>query len=127
MDASKRIRSRYPGQACGNPGRARALAGCKAGPGGTGALHRAVKLGFFVLAVDAFGAGERGVGKALGEYHGEMTAATLLPVGLPLSGVQVYENMRAWTICVHDRKWMRRNRITGASGVGIRPCIGRLG
>ena len=30
--------------------------------------------------VDAFGAGERGVGKALGEYHGEMTAATLLPV-----------------------------------------------
>ena len=34
----------------------------------------AAKLGFFVLAVDAFGAGERGVGKALGEYHGEMTA-----------------------------------------------------
>ena len=28
-----------------------------------------VKLGFFVLAVDAFGAGERGLGKALGEYR----------------------------------------------------------
>ena len=28
------------------------------------------KLGFFVLCVDAFGAGERGVGKKLGEYHG---------------------------------------------------------
>src|SRR5262245_1384377 len=53
------------------------------------------RLGFFVLAVDAFGAGERGIGKALGEYHGEMTAATLWPSGLPLSGLQVYENMRA--------------------------------
>lgn len=55
----------------------------------------AAKLGFFVLCVDAFGAGERGIGTALGEYHGDMTAATLLPVGLPLSGLQVYENMRA--------------------------------
>src|SRR6185437_3405057 len=55
----------------------------------------AVKLGFFVLVVDAFGAGERAIGKALGEYHGEMTGATLLPVGRPLSGLQVYENMRA--------------------------------
>src|SRR5258708_1705206 len=53
------------------------------------------KLGFFVLAVDAFGAGERGIGTALGEYHGEMVGSTLFPVGLPLSGLQVYENMRA--------------------------------
>ena len=51
-----------------------------------------VKLGFFVLAVDAFGAGERGLTTSLGEYHGEMVAATLLPVGLPLCGLQVYEN-----------------------------------
>jgi len=29
------------------------------------------KLGFFVLAVDALGAGERGLGKQLGEYHGK--------------------------------------------------------
>ena len=55
----------------------------------------AAKLGFVVLCVDAFGAGERGVGTALGEYHGDMTAATLLPLGTPLSGLQVYENMRA--------------------------------
>ena len=56
----------------------------------------AAKLGFVVLCVDAFGAGgERGIGTALGEYHGDMTAATLLPLGLPLSGLQVYENMRA--------------------------------
>jgi len=43
----------------------------------------AAKLGFVVLCVDAFGAGERGIGTALGEYHGEMTAATLLPLGGP--------------------------------------------
>ncbi len=55
----------------------------------------AVKLGFAVLAVDAFGAGERAVGKALGEYHGEMTAATLFPTGQTLAGLQVYENARA--------------------------------
>ena len=55
----------------------------------------AAKLGFVVLCVDAFGAGERGIGTQLGEYHGDMTAATLLPLGTPLSGLQVYENMRA--------------------------------
>ena len=79
----------------------------------------AVKLGFFVLAVDAFGAGERGVGKALGEYHGEMTAATLLPVGLPLSGVQVYENMRAVDyLCSRPEVDETKIGITGASGGG---------
>ena len=78
-----------------------------------------VKLGFFVLSVDAFGAGERGVGKALGEYHGEMTAATLLPVGLPLSGLQVYENMRAVDY-LRTRAEVDPDRIgiTGASGGG---------
>jgi len=53
------------------------------------------KLGFFVLMVDAFGAGERGLQPALGEYHGEMVGATLFPVGRPLSGIQVFENQRA--------------------------------
>ncbi|MCA9069637.1 MAG: hypothetical protein KDA84_11970 [Planctomycetaceae bacterium] len=47
------------------------------------------KLGFVVLMVDAFGAGERGIEKALGEYHGEMVAATLWPTGLALAGLQV--------------------------------------
>jgi len=77
------------------------------------------KLGFFVLAVDAFGAGERGVGKALGEYHGEMTAATLLPLGRPLSGLQVYENMRAVDY-LRSRPEVDGARIgvTGASGGG---------
>jgi cephalosporin-C deacetylase-like acetyl esterase len=79
----------------------------------------AAKLGFFVLVVDAFGAGERGVGKALGEYHGEMTAATLFPVGLPLSGLQVYENMRAVDY-LRTRPEVDGERIgiTGASGGG---------
>ncbi len=78
-----------------------------------------VKLGFFVLAVDAFGAGERGIGKALGEYHGEMTGATLFPVGLPLSGLQVYENMRAVDY-LRTRPEVDGDRIgiTGASGGG---------
>ena len=79
----------------------------------------AAKLGYFVLVVDAFGSGERGVGRALGEYHGEMTAATLLPVGLPLSGLQVYENTRAVDY-LRTRPEVDGARIgvTGASGGG---------
>jgi dienelactone hydrolase len=77
------------------------------------------KLGFFVLAVDALGAGERGVGEALGEYHGEMTAATLWPIGRPLSGLQVYENMRAVDyLLTRPEVDGARLGITGASGGG---------
>lgn len=78
-----------------------------------------VKHGFFVLCVDAFGAGERGIDKPLGEYHGEMTAATLLPVGIPLSGLQVYENKRAVDYLI-SRPEVDPDRIgiTGASGGG---------
>lgn len=78
-----------------------------------------VKLGFFVLCVDAFGAGERGIGKNLGEYHGEMTGAALLPIGRPLSGIQVYENMRAVDY-LQSRPEVDPDRIgiTGASGGG---------
>ena len=77
------------------------------------------KLGYFVLAVDAFGAGERAIGTKLGEYHGEMVAATLLPAGLPLSGLQVYENMRAVDY-LRSRPEVDGSRIgiTGASGGG---------
>jgi sugar lactone lactonase YvrE len=79
----------------------------------------AAKLGFVVLCVDAFGAGERGIGTALGEYHGDMTAATLLPVGLPLSGLQVYENTRAVDY-LETRPEVDKTKIgiTGASGGG---------
>ncbi|WP_439630283.1 SMP-30/gluconolactonase/LRE family protein [Gemmata sp.] len=79
----------------------------------------AAKLGFVVLCVDAFGAGERGVGTALGEYHGDMTAATLLPLGTPLSGLQVYENMRAVDYLLTRPEVDGDNiGITGASGGG---------
>jgi sugar lactone lactonase YvrE/dienelactone hydrolase/pimeloyl-ACP methyl ester carboxylesterase len=79
----------------------------------------AAKLGFVVLCVDAFGAGERGIGTALGEYHGDMTAATLLPLGMPLSGLQVYENMRAVDY-LETRPEVDKDHIgiTGASGGG---------
>ena len=78
-----------------------------------------VKLGFFVLAVDAFGAGERGLTTSLGEYHGEMVAATLLPVGLPLCGLQVYENGRVIDyLLTRPEVDGRRLGVTGASGGG---------
>ena len=77
------------------------------------------KLGFFVLCVDAFGAGERAVEKKLGEYHGEMTGAMLLTIGRPLSGIQVYENMRAVDY-LQSRPEVDGEHIgiTGASGGG---------
>ena len=78
-----------------------------------------VKPGFFVLVVDAMGAGERGLGKKLGEYHGEMTGATLFPIGLPLSGLQVYENMRAVDyLQTRPEVDGKHIGITGASGGG---------
>ncbi len=78
-----------------------------------------VKQGYFVLAVDAFGAGERATGKALGEYHGEMSAATLFPTGLTLSGIQVYENLRAVDyLLTRQEVDGTRIGITGASGGG---------
>jgi cephalosporin-C deacetylase-like acetyl esterase len=77
------------------------------------------KLGFFVLSVDAFGAGERGLTKALGEYHGEMVAATLFPAGLSLCGLQVYENSRAVDyLLTRPEVDGRRLGITGCSGGG---------
>lgn len=77
------------------------------------------KLGFFVLMVDAFGAGERGIGKALGEYHGEMVAATLWPTGLALAGLQVYENMRAVDyLLTRPEVDPDRLGVTGCSGGG---------
>lgn len=77
------------------------------------------RAGFVALAVDAFGAGERAIGPALGEYHGGMTAATLLPVGRPLAGIQIVENARAVDYLL-SRPEVDGERIgvTGASGGG---------
>lgn len=94
-------------------------AGAKQDPHVQARCIGAVKHGFFVLAVDAFGAGERGVTNRLGEYHGEMVAATLYPLGTPLSGLQVYENMRAVDY-LQSRPEVDGSKIgiTGASGGG---------
>jgi dienelactone hydrolase len=78
-----------------------------------------VRAGFVVLVVDAFGAGERAIGAPLGEYHGGMTAATLLPVGKPLAGIQMVENVRAVDYLISRPEVdPEKLGVTGASGGG---------
>src|SRR5229473_4963890 len=78
-----------------------------------------VKLGFFVLAVDAFGAGERYTQPAAGTYHGALYGSTLWPIGQTLLGMQVYDNRRALDY-LQSRPEVDGDRlgITGASGGG---------
>jgi dienelactone hydrolase len=78
-----------------------------------------VKLGFFVLAVDAFSAGERHPTVARSSYHGALLGSTLWPAGLTLLGVQVYENRRAVDYLL-SRPEVDGTKlgITGASGGG---------
>src|SRR5207245_300928 len=78
-----------------------------------------VKLGFFVLAVDAFGAGERYTKPALGTYHGALYGSTLWPTGQTLLGMQVYDNRRAVDyLLTRPEVDGSRLGITGASGGG---------
>jgi dienelactone hydrolase len=78
-----------------------------------------VKLGFVVLAVDAFGAGERYTRPALGTYHGALYGSTLWPSGYTLAGMQVYDNRRAVDyLCSRPEVNGQRLGITGASGGG---------
>src|SRR5262245_19896308 len=78
-----------------------------------------VKLGFFVLAVDAFGAGERYTTPGRGTYHGALYGSTLWPVGQTLLGMQVYDNQRAVDY-LRSRPEVDGDRlgVTGASGGG---------
>ena len=77
------------------------------------------KLGYVVLSVDAFGSGERAIEPAPGSYHGGLIGASLLPVGTPLFGLQVYDNRRAVDYLI-SRPEVDASRlaITGASGGG---------
>jgi dienelactone hydrolase len=77
------------------------------------------KLGFFVLCLDAWGAGERGTIPGQNEYHGGLLGASLWPVGTPLHGLQLYENVRALDY-LQSRPEVDPERIgcTGASGGG---------
>jgi dienelactone hydrolase len=78
-----------------------------------------VKLGFIVLAVDAFGAGERHPQSQRGGYHGALIGSTLWPSGLTLAGVQVYENRRAVDyLLTRPEVDPDRLGISGASGGG---------
>ncbi|MCC6418398.1 MAG: acetylxylan esterase [Gemmataceae bacterium] len=78
-----------------------------------------VKLGFFALAVDAFGAGERYTAPAVGTYHGALYGSTLWPTGHTLLGMQVYDNRRAVDY-LRTRPEVDGERlgVTGASGGG---------
>ena len=78
-----------------------------------------VKLGYFVLAVDAFGAGERAIEPARGTYHGALLGTSTWPVGTPLLGLQIYDNLRAVDYLI-SRAEVDADKlaITGASGVG---------
>ena len=78
-----------------------------------------VRLGFFVLAVDAFGAGERYTTPAPGTYHGALYGSTLWPTGHTLLGLQVYDNRRAVDyLASRPEVDGTRLGITGASGGG---------
>src|SRR5262249_59398480 len=78
-----------------------------------------VQLGFVVLAVDAFGAGERHPNPAPGAYHGALMGSTLWPAGQTLLGLQVYDNRRAVDyLCSRPEVDAGRLGITGASGGG---------
>ncbi len=77
------------------------------------------KLGYVVLGVDAFGAGERAIDPGPGTYHGGLIGASLLPLGTPLLGLQVYDNRRAVDYLI-SRAEVDASRlgVTGASGGG---------
>jgi dienelactone hydrolase len=77
------------------------------------------KLGYVVLSVDAFGAGERAIRPAAGTYHGALVGGSLWLLGTPLIGLQRYDNRRAIDYLV-SRKEVDPGKlaITGASGGG---------
>jgi dienelactone hydrolase len=77
------------------------------------------KLGYVVLCVDAFGAGERAIEPGPGTYHGALVGASLWPVGTPLLGLQAYDNRRAVDyLASRPDVDPTRLAITGASGGG---------
>ncbi len=76
------------------------------------------KSGYFVLAVDAFGNGERSVNLP-GEYHGGLYAAALWLTGYSLFGIQIHENYRACDyLASRPEVDPHRLGISGASGGG---------
>ncbi|MCC2670354.1 MAG: dienelactone hydrolase-like enzyme, partial [Armatimonadetes bacterium] len=77
------------------------------------------KLGFLSMTLDAWGAGERGTRIGQNEYHGGLLGASLWPVGTPLHGLQLFDNVRALSY-LQSRPDVDGKRLgcTGASGGG---------
>lgn len=76
------------------------------------------KSGYFVLAVDAIGNGERSL-ELPGYYHGGNEAAALLLTGYSVFGVQLHENYRACDyLASRPEVDATRLGISGASGGG---------
>ncbi|NLN19373.1 MAG: hypothetical protein GX162_08880 [Firmicutes bacterium] len=76
------------------------------------------KSGYFVLAVDAIGNGERSI-ELPGYYHGGNEAAAMLLTGYSVFGIQLHENYRACDYLI-SRPEVDASRlgISGASGGG---------
>ncbi len=82
-------------------------------------LHVLAREGFVVLAVDAFGAGERGTEPGRYEYHGRGIGASLFDIGETLLGMQVYDNMRGIDLLASlPQVNPEAIGVTGASGGG---------
>jgi len=77
-----------------------------------------VKLGFVVLSIDCFGAGERYPTPGRGTYHGALLGSSMWPSGESLLGIQVYENMRMADYLLSRPECHGKLGITGASGGG---------
>lgn len=77
------------------------------------------KLGYVCLCVDAFGAGERAIEPGPGTYHGGAMGASTWAAGVPLIGLQVFDNRRAVDyLTSRPEVDAARLAITGASGGG---------
>lgn len=77
------------------------------------------KLGYVCLCVDAFGAGERAAEPGPGTYHGGPMGASTWAAGVPLIGLQVFDNRRAVDYLIgRPEVDAARLAITGASGGG---------
>ena len=78
-----------------------------------------VRQGYFVLSVDAFGAGERADDPLHPVYHGALRGAACWTIGYPLWALQVYDNMRAVDyLLTRGEVDSERIAVTGASGGG---------
>jgi len=78
-----------------------------------------VRQGFVTMTIEPWGGGETGVAWPWSDYHGGMPAAALLAAGRPLSGLVVYNHIRALDY-LESRSEVdpRRLGVTGMSGGG---------